>query len=361
MNSRRALKNEAKRGELSPSIVASRTPITRRGVCGSCRRDRYESRRRVERNKPNLAPWERALMFCTFLVMAWFPSGAPLLPYAKARATLRERYWRSLWIRARIIGRFTTDYGALKRSGDNNMKIGIIGAGKVGGGLGKLWVRAGHQVLFSSRHPKRLRVLVEEAGPGAYVGDVGDAALFGDVILFSPNFWGVDDALAAAGLLKGRTVIDVTNPVEWNPNGRMVRALPQSTSAGEELAKKLPNARVVKAFSTIPASFIPHVTYRPEPLQRLVVFYCSDYQSSKVIVHQLIKDSGFVGLDAGRLRMAKELEAPGRMNRAGLIGIAQAKRLLNQLTNSVQTESLASYAVDQPAFIDEASAIASYI
>jgi predicted dinucleotide-binding enzyme len=254
------------------------------------------------------------------------PSRAPLLPYAKARATLRERYWRSLWIRARIIGRFTSDYGVLKRLGDNNMKIGIIGA-----------------------------------GPGAYVGDVGDAALFGDVILFSPNFWGVDDALAAAGLLKGRTVIDVTNPVEWNPNGRMMRALPQSTSAGEELAKKLPNARVVKAFSTIPASFIPHVTYRPEPLQRLVVLYCGDYQSSKVIVHQLIKDSGFVGLDAGRLQMAKELEAPGRMNRAGLIGIAQAKRLLNQLTNSVQTESLASYAVDQPAFIDEASAIASYI
>jgi len=241
------------------------------------------------------------------------------------------------------------------------MKIGIIGAGKVGGGLGKLWVRAGHQVLFSSRHPKRLRVLVEEAGPGAYFGDVGDAALFGDVILFSPNFWGVDDALAAAGPLKGKTVIDVTNPVDWNPNGRMVRSLPQSTTGAEELAKKLPNARIVKAFSTIPASFIPHAIYRTGQLQRLVVFYCGDYQSSKVIVHQLIKDSGFVGLDAGRLRMAKELEAPGRMNRAGLIGIAQAKRLLNQLTNSVQTESLASYAVDQPAFVDEASAIASYI
>src|SRR5258708_13185176 len=180
MNSRRALKNEAKRGELRPLIVGRRTAMSRGGVWGSCRRDRYESRRRVERNKPNLAPWERALMFCTFLVMAWFPSGAPLLPYAKARATLRERYWRSLWIRARIIGRFTTDYGALKRSGDNNMKIGIIGAGKGGGGLGKLWVRAGHQVLFSSRHPKRLRVLVEKAGPGAYVGHGGDAALVGE-------------------------------------------------------------------------------------------------------------------------------------------------------------------------------------
>jgi|GEM_PF-312260 len=284
---------------------------------------------------------------------------ARLLPYAKARATLRERYWRSLWIRARIISRFTSDYGVLKRLGDNNMKIGIIGAGKVGGGLGKLWVRAGHQVLFSSRHPKRLRVLVEEAGLGAYLGDVGDAALFGDVILFSPNFWGVDDALEAAGPLKGRTVIDVTNPVEWNPNGRTARALPQSTSAGEELAKKLPNARVVKAFSTIPASFIPHAIYRTGRLQRLAVFYCGDHQTSNVIVHQLIADSGFVGLDAGRLRMARELEAPGRINRAGLIGIAQAKRLLDQLTDSIQDEPLASYAVDQPAFVEQATASAN--
>src|SRR5258708_11391957 len=259
------------------------------------------------------------------------------------------------------MGRLSSDYVVLKRLGDNSMKIGIIGAGKVGGGLGKLGVTAGHQVLVSSRHPKRLRVLAEEAGPGAYVGDVGDAALFGDVILFSPNFWGVDDALAAAGPLKGKTVIDVTNPVDWNPNARMVRSLPASTTGAEELAKKLPNARVVKAFSTIPASFIPHVTYRPEPLQRLVVFYCSDYQTSKVIVHQLIKHSGFDDLDDGRLRMVRELEAPDRMNPAGLIGISQAKRLLKQLTNSAQTDSLASYAVDQPAFIDEASAIASYI
>jgi 8-hydroxy-5-deazaflavin:NADPH oxidoreductase len=236
------------------------------------------------------------------------------------------------------------------------MNIGIIGAGKVGGGLGKLWVRAGHQVLFSSRHPERLKALVAEAGPGACVGDVGDAALFGDLILFSPNFWGVDEALAAVGPLKGKTVIDVTNPVEWNPNGRMVRALPQSTTAGEELARKLPNASVVKAFSTIPASFIPHVTYRPAPLERLAVFYCGDCETSKVIVHQLIMDSGFVGLDAGRLWMAKELEAPGRMNRAGLIGIAQAKRLLNQLSNLGQSEPLASYISSQPAFLAGASA-----
>jgi predicted dinucleotide-binding enzyme len=141
----------------------------------------------------------------------------------------------------------------------------------------------------------------------------------------------------------------------------MARALPQSTSAGEELAKKLPNARVVKAFSTIPASFVPHAIYRTGQLQRLAVFYCGDHQTSKVIVHQLIADSGFVGLDAGRLRMARELEAPGRINRAGLIGIAQAKRLLHQLTDPIHNESLASHDVDQSVFVEEASAFANYI
>jgi predicted dinucleotide-binding enzyme len=232
----------------------------------------------------------------------------------------------------------------------NSMKIGIIGAGKVGGRLGNIWVKAGHQVFFSSRHPNRLEVLVEQAGPGAYCGTVADAALFGDVILFSPNFWAVDDVLETAGPLSGKTVIDATNPLEWNPNGRMVRSLPRSTTAGEELAKKLPDAQVFKAFSTIPASFIPHAYYRPVQLQRLVVFYCGDHWLPKVAIHQLIADSGFVGLDAGPLRLARELEAPGRLHQAGLIGITEARRLLKEIAVSVQNGPPASCVSEQSAF-----------
>jgi 8-hydroxy-5-deazaflavin:NADPH oxidoreductase len=232
----------------------------------------------------------------------------------------------------------------------NSMRIGIIGAGKVGGSLGKLWVRAGHEVFFSSRHPNRLKALVEEAGSGAYSGTVADAAFFGEIILFSPNFWGLDDALKAAGPLKGKTVVDVTNPLEWNPNNRMVRSLPWSTTAGEELAKKLPDAQVVKAFSTIPASFIPHAFFRPAQLQRLVVFYCGDHRLSKVAVDRLIADSGFVGVDAGSLRLARELEAPGRLHRAGLVGIVEARRLLKEIADSAQNGLLVSRVSDQPAF-----------
>jgi len=235
------------------------------------------------------------------------------------------------------------------------MKIGIVGAGKVGGGLGKLWTRAGHEVFFSSRHPHRLKLLVEQAGPGATSGAVGDAAAFGEVILFAPNFWSVDDALESTGPLKGKTVVDVTNPLEWNPNGRMVRSLPGSTTAGEELAKKLPEAWIVKAFSTVPAAFIPHAFYRPGLLQRLVVFYCGDHPGAKTVVHRLIADCGFVGLDAGALLLARELEAPGRLHRAGLVGIVEAERLLKEIDESVQTSPHATHIFDQPAFAGELS------
>jgi len=235
------------------------------------------------------------------------------------------------------------------------MKIGIVGAGKVGGGLGKLWAKAGHQVLFSSRHPDRLQLLVEQSGPGSCAGTVAEAGIFGQVILFSPNFWSVDDALEAIGPLEGKTVVDVTNPLEWNPNGRMVRSLPGSTTAGEELAKKLPEAYVVKAFSTVPASFIPHAFYRPGRLQRLVVFYCGDHPVSKLAVHRLISDCGFVGLDAGPLLLARELEAPGRLHRAGLVGMEEAGRLLKEINASVQIRPIPPWAHGQAAFAGELS------
>jgi len=235
------------------------------------------------------------------------------------------------------------------------MKIGIVGAGKVGGGLGKLWARAGHEVFFSSRHPSQLNLLVEQAGPGACSGTVAEAAEFGEMILFSPNFWSVDDALEATGSLEGKTVVDVTNPLEWNPNGRIVRSLPGSTTAGEELAKKLPKANIVKSFSTVPASFIPHAFYRPGRLQRLVVFYCGDNPVAKVIVHGLIADCGFVGLDAGPLLLARELEAPGRLHRAGLVGIAEATRLLKEIVESVHLGPLPPRVFDQPAYAGELS------
>src|SRR5579871_1043304 len=122
------------------------------------------------------------------------------------------------------------------------MNIGIIGSGQVGGNLGTLWCRAGHDVLFSSRHPDRLAGLVEAAGPRARRGTVAEASAFGEVILFAPNFWSADKAVAAAGSMAGKVVIDATNPYKIGAGG-IVRALPETTTAAAEFAKAAPGAR----------------------------------------------------------------------------------------------------------------------
>jgi hypothetical protein len=124
--------------------------------------------------------------------------------------------------------------------------------------------------------------LPKKLGPELILVPLRMLLSLGEIILFSPNFWGVDDALKAVGPLKGKTVVDVTNPLEWNPNDRLVRSLPWSTTAAEELAKKLPDAQVVKAFSTIPASFIPHALFRPG---FLIFYLCSGLRLGKPLRH----------------------------------------------------------------------------
>lgn len=204
------------------------------------------------------------------------------------------------------------------------MKIGIIGSGQVGGNLGILWCRAGHDVLFSSRHPDRLAGLVESAGPHARRGTVAEAAAFGEVLLFAPNFWSADKALAMAGPLDGKVVIDATNPYKIGGGG-IVRALPESTTAAADLASKAPGARVVKAYSTVPADYL---TGGPERRRGLAVFFCGDDASAKSLVASLVADSGFAPVDIGPLSRASEIEIPGRLQKAGMLPAEEARKLL---------------------------------
>lgn len=94
------------------------------------------------------------------------------------------------------------------------MKIGILGSGAIGGTLGKLWAQAGHDVLFSSRHPETLASLVAQAGSRTHAGTVAQAASFGDVILLAVSYGTLGEALREInGKLNGKIVIDATNPV----------------------------------------------------------------------------------------------------------------------------------------------------
>lgn len=191
------------------------------------------------------------------------------------------------------------------------MNIGIIGSGNVGSTLGELWAKAGHQVMFSfSRHPERLQTLAERIGSNATSGTPAEAANFADVVLFAPNFWLVQEAIAQAGSLAGKIVIDTTNPYRWAKSGDIVRMIGENISGAETIQKLLPGTRLVKAYSSFQPSTLWRSAQRPLE-QRLAIAIASDDKAAKTIVAQLAEDSGGRPFDLGSLRNASLMEIPG--------------------------------------------------
>ena len=205
------------------------------------------------------------------------------------------------------------------------MNIGIVGSGNVGATVGRAWARAGHSVLFSfSRSREKLDGLARETGGRA--GTPADAAAFGEVVLLSPPWSLVDDALDEAGPLSGRIVIDTTNPYL---HGSLALAHYGETSAAEEIASRVPQARLVKAYNTLPALLL---MAGGEGDRRLAMFMAGDDQEAKRVVARLISDSGFDPVDAGPLVRARELEPRGP-----LFGQPMSARDAAELLDSLPT------------------------
>ncbi len=184
------------------------------------------------------------------------------------------------------------------------MRIGIIGAGNVGRALGKRWLAAGHEVLFSySRDPKKLTDLANTAGRGASAGTPKEAVKFGEVVVFAPPWTAADDALRQAGSLERKILVDTTNPLTADLSGLSIG---HTTSAAEEIARRAQGARVVKAFNTTGAPNMANPNYAGKPLTML---FCGDDPDAKRIVGNLIQDIGFEPVDAGSLAVARWLEA----------------------------------------------------
>lgn len=191
------------------------------------------------------------------------------------------------------------------------MNVGIIGSGNVGNTLGDLWANAGHQVMFSfSRNPERLQTLVSKIGVNATHGNPAEAANFADVVLFAPNFWSAKEAIAQAGSLAGKIVIDTTNPYRWGEGAGIVRMVDEHISGAETLQKLMPGVRLVKAYSSFQPSALRQRAGNPLA-ERLAVAIASDDDAAKVIVAQLVQDSGGHAFDLGALRNARLMEIPG--------------------------------------------------
>jgi len=184
------------------------------------------------------------------------------------------------------------------------MKIGIIGSGNVGGALGNIWGKNGHEIMFSSRNPEKIRPLAEAIGKNACFGLPAEAARFGDVVVLAVPWGQAESALHSAGPLNGKILIDCTNPLKPDYSGLAVGG---ATSAAEEVARLAPGASVVKAFHTTFAALMQSDS-RMFGGTNPTGFYCGDDAAAKKVVADLIKETGLEPLDVGPLSYARYLE-----------------------------------------------------
>jgi 8-hydroxy-5-deazaflavin:NADPH oxidoreductase len=184
------------------------------------------------------------------------------------------------------------------------MRIGILGSGLMGAKLGTIFARAGHQVAFSyARSEVKLKALARKAK--ASYGTPREAVQNADAVLLAVHWLRFDDVLAQAGDLSGKVVITCSLPMNED-NTELVVA--HTSSGAEELAKKIPGARVVAAFGTVPSEVFFAVYERRRKASRPSLVYCGDDRKSKKLAAELIRDVGFDPVDAGPLRMARHTE-----------------------------------------------------
>jgi 8-hydroxy-5-deazaflavin:NADPH oxidoreductase len=186
------------------------------------------------------------------------------------------------------------------------MRIGILGSGLMGGKLGALFARAGHEVVFSyARSERKLKRLAREAGKRARAGTPADAAREADALLLAVHWSRLNDVLKQAGDLSGKIIVSCSLPMNANDTELVVA---HTSSGAEALAKKVPRSRVVAAFGTVPSEVLFGVFEAKRKAKRPSLVYCGDDQDAKDVAAELIRDVGFDPLDVGSLRIARYTE-----------------------------------------------------
>ena len=186
------------------------------------------------------------------------------------------------------------------------MRIGILGSGLMGGKLGTLLARAGHDVVFSyARSARKLQRLAREARGKARAGTPGDAARDADALLLAVHWSRVNDVLKQAGDVSGKVIVTCSLPMNAGNTGLVIA---HTSSGAETLAKRVPRARVVSAFGTVPSEVLFGVFAARRRSRRPSLVYCGDDARGKKIAAELIRDVGFDPVDAGPLRIARYTE-----------------------------------------------------
>ena len=199
---------------------------------------------------------------------------------------------------------------AVAQTPGSPLKIGMIGAGREGGALGRLFVKAGHPVMFSSRHPDDLKGLVAGIGPLAQAGTVEQAIAFGDVVVLVIPYTAMEQIgkTHAGALAKKVLVMDVSNPIPRRDGEDFVKSVNDQGGAGLVTAKMLPGAPIVRAFNAIGSGRLGEIAHRQGAPVGVPI--AGDDPKAVAVAESLIREIGFEPVLVGGLAMGKHL-VPG--------------------------------------------------
>jgi predicted dinucleotide-binding enzyme len=207
------------------------------------------------------------------------------------------------------------------------MKVGIVGAGRIGGLIGTLWSRAGHEVLFSSRHPESLGDLVEAAGNSARSGTPDEAISFGDAILLSIPFGELREfGRTKREALLSKIVLETGNPNLKRDGAIASTVLNSGRGTGVFLRDWFPGVRIVRAFSTVWDPTLAKQAHREG--QQVGIPLASDDEDALRIASGLVVDAGFDPVVVGALDRAREFDMGTAVYDTGMSG-SEVRKILN--------------------------------
>lgn len=203
--------------------------------------------------------------------------------------------------------------------------IGIIGAGNIGGTIGKLWIKAGHPVMFSSRNPDELKDMVAALGPLAKAGTVAEAIRFGNALFIAVPY----AALPQIGsdyrdALKGKVILDACNAVPTR-DGDAITKEADTNGIGVTSQKYLAGTRLVRAFNTMGAAVFARQSNRAGA--KLAIPIAGDDREAIQVAEELVRDAGFDPVLVGGLDSARKFQqrSPGVYGFQGTAAELRAK------------------------------------
>ncbi len=207
-------------------------------------------------------------------------------------------------------------------------KIGIIGTGRIGSALARAWVKAGHEVFVSTRHPEELQGLVAELGPHAHAGTPRQAAAFGSVVLVSIPYGAMPQiGMDLRAELAGKVILDTSNPSERRDGALASEWLKKG--AGVATAELLHNTRVVRAFNCIGAGSLASDGFR-QP-NHFAIPIGGDDAAALAIAERLIREIGFDPVMIGSLARTRVFDL-GQPLATGSLTAAEMRSKATQLT-----------------------------